>query len=83
MFDGKHNRQFIEKIYIANDKSLEITLELFLTDNIPKEEGELHVIIQEDANKTKKEIAQGEIQQHKKKQDMKQYLLAEYGGILG
>lgn len=57
MFDGKHNRQFIEKIYLANDRSLEITLELFLTDNVPKEEGELHVVIQEDTSKSSTSIA--------------------------
>jgi hypothetical protein len=60
MFDGKHHKQFVEKIYIANSRSLEITLDLFLSDNLPKEEGELHVIIQEDENKSAKQIAQGD-----------------------
>lgn len=45
MFGGEHNRNLIEKIYIQNSKNMEVTLDIFLTGNIPKENEELHVII--------------------------------------
>mgnify|MGYP001137420328 CR=1 FL=1 len=45
MFGGEHNRQLIEKIYLKNDRNMEVTLDIFLTGNIPSESEELHVII--------------------------------------
>jgi hypothetical protein len=45
MFGGEHNRPLIEKIYCSNQKNMEVTLDIFLTGKIPKENEELHVII--------------------------------------
>ena len=38
MIDKKHAKQFIESLYLKNGKNLEITLDQFLTNNIPKDE---------------------------------------------
>ena len=45
MFGGEHAKSMIEKIYCQNEKNMEVTLDIFLTGNIPKEKEELHVII--------------------------------------
>jgi len=45
MFGGQHNRLLIEKVYCQNEKNMEVTLDIFLTGNIPDEKEELHVII--------------------------------------
>ena len=48
MFGGEHNKQIIEKVYLNNNRDMEITLDLFLTGSVPKEtEDELHVIIEQ------------------------------------
>lgn len=38
MIDKKQTKQFIESLYVKNGKNLEITLDQFLTNNIPKDE---------------------------------------------
>jgi hypothetical protein len=38
MFGGQHKKPFIEKVYVDNQKDMELVLEMFLTGNIPKEE---------------------------------------------
>jgi hypothetical protein len=82
MFDGVHNKHLIEKVYLQNGRNMEFTLDLFLTGNVPKEEDELQVTIQE-KEETKVEVTPTLIQQNKKKLDLKQYVLQEYSGILG
>lgn len=57
---------------------MEVTLDIFLTGNIPKESEELHVIIDQ-----KVDVPISQIQTVKKKEDLKKYILEEYGGILG
>jgi hypothetical protein len=57
---------------------MEVTLDIFLTGNIPKEDEELHVIIDQ-----KIDVPISQISTEKKKKDLKKYILAEYGGILG
>lgn len=47
MFGGLHNRHMVERVYISTGRNMESTLDLFLTGNIPKEEDELHVIIEQ------------------------------------
>ena len=48
MFGGEHNKKSIEKVYINNNRDMEITLDLFLTGSVPKEsEDELRVIIEQ------------------------------------
>ena len=47
MFGGQHAKQFIEGIYKSAGKCMEVTLEMFLTNNLPKKEDELHVIIEQ------------------------------------
>jgi len=82
MFDGVHNKHLIENVYLQNGRNMEFTLDLFLTGNVPKEEDELQVTIQE-KEETKVEVTPTLIQQNKKKLDLKQYVLQEYSGILG
>ena len=67
---------------MQNGRNMEFTLYLFLTGNVPKEEDELQVTIQE-KEETKVEVTPTLIQQNKKKLDLKQYVLQEYSGILG
>jgi len=75
---------------------MELTLDLFLTGNIPKEEAdELHVIIEKKPDEESKssifsgnqsrfiDTTPNQIQQQKKKQDLKKYLMEEYSDILG
>lgn len=38
MIDKKHTKQLIESLYVKNGKNLEITLDQFLSNNIPKDE---------------------------------------------
>lgn len=57
---------------------MEVTLDIFLTGNIPDEKEELHVIIDQ-----KIDMPISEIQTVKKKEDLRKYILSEYGGILG
>ena len=38
MLDKKHTKQFIESLYLKNGKNFELTLDQFLSNNIPKDE---------------------------------------------
>lgn len=38
MLDKKHTKQFIESLYLKNAKNFELTLDQFLSNNIPKDE---------------------------------------------
>lgn len=38
MIDKKQTKLFIESLYVKNSKNLEVTLDQFLTNNIPKDE---------------------------------------------
>lgn len=68
---GDRSKQLIEKVYLNNDRNFELTLEQFLTGNLPKEEKEeLQVIIkQADQNKSTqiRSTTYDQIQQDKKK----------------
>jgi hypothetical protein len=68
---GDRSKQLIEKVYLNNDRNFELTLEQFLTGNLPKEEKEeLQVIIkQEDQNRSTqiRSTTYDQIQQDKKK----------------
>ena len=46
MFGGEHSKPFIERVYLNYGKSMDVTLDAFLSGNIPKKEEELHVIIE-------------------------------------
>lgn len=47
MFGSERSRPFIEQIYVNSGKSMEVTLELFLSGNVPDEKEELRVIIED------------------------------------
>jgi len=84
MFGGQHQRGHIEKVYLANGKDMERTLDLFLSGNAPPEAtDELHVIIEPKDHKQAVDTTFSELQQQKKKKDLRQYVLKEYSGILG
>lgn len=88
MFGGQHNKQFVEQVYLSNSKEMEMTLDMFLTGNLPKEGGELHVIIEKEKETSDQkadtiDTTYDQIQEQKKKSDLKKYILSEYGGILG
>lgn len=53
MFGFQHSKHLIENIYLGNKKNMDLTLEQFLSGNIPKEESELHLIIQQEGSKIK------------------------------
>lgn len=78
MFGGQHTKNLIEKVYCQNEKNMELTLDIFLTGNIPNEKEELHVIIDKEID-----MPISEIKTVKKKEDLRKYILSEYGGILG
>ena len=47
MLAGSQSRPHIEKIYLANGKDIEKTIDLFLSGNVPEEEKEeLHILIE-------------------------------------
>lgn len=79
------SKQFAEKIYLAYDRNFDATLEQFLTGNLPQEETEeLQVIIKpEDQSNKIVSTTYNEIQEKKKKQDLRKYILDEYSDILG
>ena len=54
MFNGEHQRSFIENIYIANGKDFERTLEQFLSGNLPKDT-ELKIIKKDSPKKVEEE----------------------------
>ena len=56
MFGGQHTKQFIEGVYKSAGKCMEVTLEMFLTNNLPKKEDELHVIIEQKHEKKTQRI---------------------------
>jgi hypothetical protein len=81
MFNGKHSRAFIENIYLKNDKNFEKTLDLFLTDRIPKE-NELEVIVTESKKDEPSKDTEMIDTSSKPKMDASQfkgYLMEEYG----
>ena len=51
MFGGIHKKPFIEKVYTDNQKDMELVLEMFLSGNIPKEEQDIEVIIENEERK--------------------------------
>ena len=36
MFEGKYDRTFVQKVYLMNNKEFELTLDMFLTENLPE-----------------------------------------------
>ena len=87
MLGGTHDRKMIEQIYLANDKNVEVVIDKFLSGQVPQEsEPELHVVIEKSGTENKKEKVEStsynQIQQQKKKEDIKSYLLREYSNIL-
>lgn len=66
-------------------KDMEKTIDLFLSGNAPAEEKpELHVIIEEQTqnHRSKIDTTSSQIQETKKKEDLKQYFMKEYSDIL-
>lgn len=81
-----HSKPYIEKVYLSCEKNFDETLNMFISGILPKEQTEnLEVIIkQEDANKQQiVSTTYGEIQEKKKKQDLRKYIMTEYSDILG
>mmetsp|Transcript_10451 Transcript_10451/g.17540 ORF Transcript_10451/g.17540 Transcript_10451/m.17540 type:complete len:100 (-) Transcript_10451:1071-1370(-) len=89
MFGDQRSRQFIEQLYLSYDKKRDTIIELFLTNNIPKEEEQLRVIVEGEEGKEgnsqppKLDATFDQIQHQKKKRDLKSYILNEYSQILG
>ena len=36
MFGEKYDRAFVQKVYLMNNKEFELTLDMFLTENLPE-----------------------------------------------
>ena len=57
MFAETYSRKHVEKIYVTYGKEFELTLEMFLSGQIPKEEADVQIIIEAgDRNKKESKI---------------------------
>jgi hypothetical protein len=80
MLDKKHTKQFIESLYLKNGKNFEMTLDQFLSNNIPKDEYKIVRIEQPSSTEL---IDTSSHAQSKKKENselLKQYMLGQFEG---
>jgi len=56
---------------------------MFLSGQIPKEESELKIIIEDEKETKKIDTTYKEIQKEKKKADLREYVMKEYAHLLG
>lgn len=49
MFGERYSREFIQKVYLMNNRQFELTLDMFLTENLPEQDEKLQLTIIETA----------------------------------
>ena len=56
MFGEKYDRAFVQKVYLMNNKEFELTLDMFLTENLPEVDAKPQLTIVETEREQKAPI---------------------------